>query len=69
MLSNMDKPYVTDATYEADVSESLYLSFAQGPESEKIPRFRLKAYNKGAEFCKRHDNPICKLYEPLTEKK
>lgn len=69
MLANMDKPYVTDATYEADVSESLYLSFAQGLESEKTPHFRLKGYNKGAEFCKRHDSPICKLYEPLTEKK
>lgn len=68
MLSNIDNPYITGATVESDVSVSLYLHFAQGIESEETPHFRLKFYDKGAEYCKRHDNPICKLYESLTER-
>ena len=68
MLSNIDNPYITGATVESDVSVSLYLHFAQGIESEETPHFRLKFYDKGAEYCKRHDNPICILYEPLTER-
>lgn len=60
--------YITGETVESDVSISLYLHFAQGIESEETPHFRLKFYDKGAEYCKRHDSPICKLYEHLTEK-
>ncbi len=68
MLSNIDNPYITGVTVEANVSVSLYLHFTQSIESEETPHFRIKFYDKGAEYCKRHDNPICKLYEPLTNK-
>ena len=68
MLSNMDNPYVTGVTVESDVSVSLYLHFTKSIESEETPHFRVKFYDKGAEYCKRHDSPICKLYEPLTER-
>ncbi len=68
MLSNIDNPCITGTTVESNVSISLYLHFVQDFESEEIPHFRLKFYDKGAEYCKRHNSPICKLYEPITEK-
>lgn len=67
ILSDINTPYVISETIEANVSTSLYLHFDKNDEeNEETPHFRIKFYDKGAEYCKRHDNPICQLYEPLT---
>ena len=67
-LSNLNFPYLSIESVESNGTASLYLQYNSNIESAETPHFRIKFYDKGHEYCKRHESPICKLYEALTKK-